>query len=64
MPDALMVATAGWLLLNTPPAAASVNAEDDPVHSTAEPDILPALGCGTMVTLYVAETDAQVFATV
>ena len=63
-PEALTVATAVLVLLQTPPVAASVNADDEPAHTVVVPLMKPAAGNGLTVTTWAAATVPQLFVTV
>ena len=54
VPVVLTEAIDGLLLLQVPPAAASVRAMVVPAHTVAGPDMVPAFGSGLMVTVAVA----------
>ena len=63
-PEALTVPTAGFVLLHTPPDAASVSAVVPPAHVVATPVTLPATGSGLTVTTFVAAAAPQLLVTV
>ena len=49
-PEAFTVATAVFVLLQTPPVVASVNAVEEPAHAVVVPLIVPAPGKALTVT--------------
>ena len=53
-PEVLTVATTVFVLLHSPPLAASVNAIDELAHTLTVPLTVPATGNGLTVTTWVA----------
>lgn len=49
-PEVFTVATAVLLLLHVPPDTVLVRATVRPVHTLVEPEIVPAVGAGLIVT--------------
>ena len=64
IPDDPTVAIPALPLFHVPPAEASVNAIDEPIHTTDGPTILPASGTESMVTTAVAAAVPQAVVTV
>src|ERR1017187_1564780 len=58
-PAPLTPAIAALVLLHVPPVVVSVKVIDEPGHTLPEPVIVPALGRGLIVTIFVVVLVAQ-----